>query len=76
MTHIAHLEIVNYAPNLQSPVSKLPTNLQNKWRDRVSNQVATFQVLAGFVDSAAYAANDPVFGKEALRKSKESSKDS
>ena len=65
---------------MQAVVLKLPFHLEAKWRDLVakirkdSTKIVNFENLANFVQSAADAANDPVFGKEALNKNKESSK--
>ena len=79
MNSIKHMAVLDHAPNLQSLVCKLPTILQNKWRERVlkfrkANQCATFTQLAEFVEEAAEAANDPVFGREAMRKVEDGSK--
>ena len=58
---------------MQAVVSKLPPNLQNKWRDqavkrkRTNRAAATFTHLAEFVESALESANDFVFSKEALQ---------
>lgn len=80
MKSISHLCVLDHAPNMQAVVSKLPFHLQTKWRDLVAKirrdnaKTANFENLADFVQSAADAANDPEFGKEALAKSKEISK--
>lgn len=80
MKSISHLCVLDHAPNMQAVVSKLPFHLQAKWRDLVAKirrdnaKIANFENLASFVQSAADAANDPVFGKEAINKSNESSK--
>ena len=81
MNSIDHMAVLNHAPNLQSLVSKLPTSLQNKWREKVlkmrkANQSATFKQLAEYVEAAAEAANDPVFGREAMQKVDDGSKSS
>ena len=77
MRSISYMRVLDHAPNMQSVVSKLPANLQAKWRDQVLKKkrredgVACFSDLAEFVEYASESANDPVFGKEALSKSKE-----
>ena len=77
MKSISYMRVLDHAPNMQSVVSKLPANLQAKWRDQVLKKkrredgVACFSDLAEFVEYASESANDPVFGKEALSKSKE-----
>ena len=69
------MRVLDHAPNMQSVVSKLPANLQAKWRDQVLKKkrredgVTCFADLAEFVEYASESANDPVFGKEALSKS-------
>ena len=71
---------LDHAPNMQSVVSKLPANLQSKWRDQVLKKkrseggVISFADLADFVEYASESANDPVFGKEALNKNREDAK--
>ncbi|XP_028415683.1 uncharacterized protein LOC114539211 [Dendronephthya gigantea] len=80
MKSISHLCVLDHAPNMQAVVSKLPFHLQAKWRDLVAKirrdnaKIANFENLTDFVQSAADAANDPVFGKDALSKGKENSK--
>ena len=54
---------------------------QARWRDRSvklkeKGEIASLKDLADFVVSAAESANDPVFGVQALRNSKERHKDS
>ena len=77
MKSISYMRVLDHAPNMQSVVSKLPANLQAKWRDQVLKKkrredgVSCFADLAEFVEYASESANDPVFGKEALSKSKE-----
>ena len=77
MKSISYMRVLDHAPNMQSVVSKLPANLQAKWRDQVLKKkrredgVTCFADLAKFVEYASESANDPVFGKEALSKSKE-----
>lgn len=63
---------LDHPSNMQIVVRKLPSALQNPWRDRVVDirrtrqQVATFKDLVNFVYSCAEAANDPIYGKAAL----------
>ena len=79
MKNVSYMCVLDHAPNMQAVVSKLPPNLQNKWRDqaakikRTNRTPASFMDLAEFVESASDSANDPVFGKEALQ-SRESAK--
>ena len=74
------MRVLDHAPNMQAVVSKLPANLQAKWRDQVFkkkkrvNDATCFADLAEFVESASESANDPVFGREALNKRKEDAK--
>ena len=73
MNGISELSVLNHSPNLQSIVTKLPPYLQNKWRDvvykmKMSRKQPQFADLVDFVGSAADAANDPVFSREALSK--------
>ena len=81
MKSISHMSVLNHAPNMQAVVSKLPFHLQAKWRDQAAKTrrnggTANFENLVDFIESAADSANDPVFGKEALNKSKENFKKS
>ena len=79
MKNVSYMCVLDHAPNMQAVVSKLPPNLQNKWRDqaakrkRTNRAPASFTDLAEFVESASDSANHPVFGKEALQ-SRESAK--
>ena len=72
MQNITDIAILNYAPNLQAIIRKLPFYLQNKWRDcvhRVSNneqQFVHFNDIVTFVKNAAETINEPVFSKDAL----------
>ena len=65
---------------MQAVASKLPGNLQAKWRDQVFKKkkgekgVACSADLAEFVEYASESASDPVFGREALNRSKEDNK--
>ncbi|XP_071088920.1 uncharacterized protein [Haliotis cracherodii] len=73
MKNITHMSVLNHAPNLQAIVHKLPSHLQNRWRDRVtkchiiSSRSMEFKDLVEFIDFAAKSANEPVFGKEAMQ---------
>ena len=77
MKNISYMRVLDHAPNMQAIVSKLPANLQAKWRDHVfkkkkrESSLICFADLAEFVEYASESANDPVFGKEALNKTKE-----
>jgi len=56
-------------------LQKLPTCLQNKWRDHVmklrkyEHRTVNFGDLVTFVDLAAESANDPIYSKETLCRS-------
>lgn len=77
MKNISYMRVLDHAPNMQAVVSKLPGNLQAKWRDHVfkkkkrENSLISFKDLAEFVEYASESTNDLVFGKEALNKTKE-----
>ena len=68
MKALTDLAVLDFPANLQMVVSKLPTYLRNKWRDRVSrsNLFAKFADLVLFLEHASAAANDPIFGNDAL----------
>jgi hypothetical protein len=73
MQAVSHLEVLNHAPNMQAVLTKLPTYLQDKWRDFVSSPHrqdadASFSMLVQFVEKAADAANHTVYSREALTK--------
>lgn len=74
------MSVLDHAPNMQAVASKLPGNLQAKWRDQVFKKkngekgVACFADLAEFVGYASESASDPVFGREALNRSKDDNK--
>ena len=73
MKTISHLAVLNHPPNMQAVVQKLPFALQTKWRKNVvktrhkDGKVAGFTELVEFLEYAAESANDPVYGKEALK---------
>ena len=72
MGAITQMTVFNHPTNMQMIVRKLPPNLQNKWRDRVTNmkrdnrKVAQFQNLVSFVDECTESANHPIYGKRVL----------
>ena len=74
MQSISHMTVLNHAPNMQSIVQKLPSYLQNKWRDTVvkmrmtTQKIAEFSDLVRFIQQASESANDPIYGKESLSK--------
>ena len=74
MKNISYMCVLDHDPNMQAVVSKLPPNLQNKWRDqavkrkKTNRASTTFADLAEFAETASESANDPVFGKEALQR--------
>ena len=79
MQTIVHLNVLNHLPNLQAIIQKLPSYIQNKWRDHVNKirrteqRTACFADLVCFINSASDSANDPVFSREALHKASQSS---
>lgn len=74
MMGLSHMTVLNHAPNMQNAVQKLPSYLQNKWRDHVlklrlnNARAANFRDLVHFVQFAAEAANDPIYSKHAIYK--------
>ena len=58
MKSISYMHVLNHAPNMQSVVSKLHTNLQAKWRDKVFKKkrkedgIICFADLTDFVEYA------------------------
>jgi hypothetical protein len=73
MQSVSHMQVLNHAPNMQVILTKLPTHLQNKWRDFVSSPHrqdadSSFSTLVQFIESSADSANHPVYNKEALHK--------
>ncbi|XP_048580093.1 uncharacterized protein LOC125561061 [Nematostella vectensis] len=69
MQNIDHLTVLGHAQNMQCIVSKLPSFLQNKWRDLVTKRekqekkIVRFDDLVEFIVTAAETANHPVYGK-------------
>jgi len=69
MMSISHMTILNHSPNMQIIVQKLPTYLQNKWREHVmklrkyDHRTVNFSDLVTFVDLAAESSNDPIYSK-------------
>ena len=63
------LSEIDNQTNLVKIVEKLPTYLQNRWKQEVrklgerSNRRPQFGDIVSFVDKAAQEANDPVYGK-------------
>lgn len=41
MKDISYICVLDHAPNMQAVVSKLPPNLQNKWRDQAVKRKRT-----------------------------------
>ncbi|XP_066988223.1 uncharacterized protein [Macrobrachium rosenbergii] len=82
MQTLTHLAVLDHAPNLQVVVQKLPSYLQNKWREQATNRrllenrSSCFGDIVQFVIKAAECVNDPVFGKEAMHRELNSSKPS
>lgn len=73
MRSYSDLSVLDHLPNMQTIVQKLPPYLQNKWRDNVmklrsqGHSQTGFADLLKFVEQASDAANDPVYGRDALR---------
>lgn len=66
------LQILEYSENFKRIISKLPYSMHDKWRSRVQvkrdhGEKVKFEDLVRFVKSESKKANDPVFGKEALK---------
>jgi hypothetical protein len=74
MQNLPNMDVLNHLPNLQVIVSKLPTYIQNKWRDHanrirhVEHRMVIFNDITHFVQTAYESANDPVFSRTALNK--------
>ena len=71
MQNISHMSVLNHLSNMVAIVQKLPTYLQNQWRDKANrirqeHRLVNFNDLTNFVVTASESANDPVFGKVAL----------
>ena len=79
MQTIVHLNVLNHLPNLQAIILKVPSYIQNKWRDHVNKirrteqRTTCFADLVYFIDCASDSANDPVFSREALHKASQPS---
>ena len=67
MSSTAQTHMLDHPTTLLSVVEKLPSYLQNKWREKAhaigSLIPVRFSDLVHFVDNAAQVANDPVFGR-------------
>ena len=78
MSSYDDLTVLNHVPNMQCIVQKLPVYVQNKWRDHVAKlrtqgcYTVHYSELVKFVDSVVDSANDPIFGKEALKRAERS----
>jgi hypothetical protein len=61
------MTLLDYTPNIQSIVKKLPTHLQNKWASNVNKikklkkQYPSFSDLSEFLADSADIANDPAY---------------
>ena len=79
MSTLTFLSILNHSHNLQSMVSKLPFPLQDRWRREANKRrlargtIPTFDDFVTFVNTDAGIETDPVFSREALRRSDGSS---
>ena len=65
------METFELTQNLKHLVSKLPFNLQDRWRNRVFDAKergdrVKFRDLVSFVKREAKKANDPAFGRVAM----------
>ena len=66
------VKVLEYPDNLRKLVMKLPYYCQERWRSvvlqrRQQNGIVLFQDLVNFVKTEAKKANDPLYGKEAMR---------
>ena len=71
MESLAGLAVLDFPANMQSVVSKLPSYLQVRWRDKVASKhlkgySVQFSDLVEFLHLASASVNDPVYGKEAM----------
>ena len=72
MSTMSDMSVLNHAPNMQSIIQKLPNYMQNKWCNltahlrKCQHRTATFSDLVSFIDDETNAANDPIYGREAL----------
>ena len=77
MKTVSHMAVLNHSTNMQTIVQRLPSNLQNRWRDLVtkmkkrSDKIASFQDLVEFIESAAESTNDPIYGRDAIHRTEE-----
>ncbi len=73
MKAMSNMLILNYTQNLQIVVTKLPEYLKKAWQNQAESmskrqEDVTFSTLVDFIQHAANAANNPIFGTEALAK--------
>ena len=68
MQALSDMSVIDFPANLQLIVAKLPPYLRDKWKDQVSRhqRMPQFKDLVNFLYYASSAANDPVYGNEAL----------
>ena len=73
MIALKDLSVLNSPTSLQMIVAKLPPFLRAQWRNQVSKfgPGAKFNDLVKFLEHASSAANDPIYGNEALFGKKE-----
>ena len=54
MKSISYMRVLDHAPNMQAVVSKLPSNLQAKWRDQVFKKKKREKGVTCFTDLAEF----------------------
>ena len=78
MQSLGDAGVLDYPVTIQAIVVKLPSYLQNKWRDKVSRlsfegRRILFADFVDFLNLAVSGANDPFYGQEALAQSRSTS---
>ena len=74
MSTPTYLSILNHPHNLQSMVSRLPFQLQDRWQREANNRrlasgtIPTFDDFVNFVNTEAGIATDVIFSREAIRR--------
>ena len=73
ITSLDALKVIEYTDNFKIMVEKLPYSLQDRWRDTVygvreQQQHVKFSHLVDFIWKEAQKANDPMFGRNELKK--------
>ena len=73
ITSLDALKVIEYSENFKKIVEKLPYSLQDRWRSTVygireRQQHVKFSHLVDFIWKEAQKANDPMFGRNELKK--------